>query len=283
VRKERESGSVPSKRGEETRETHVDDHRRDRPVIRLSTLVQLTHLPRELQHEVLGVLPLGDPVRPRHVLLPDPLQQEVDVTRRVGKVLDTNDTLEDLLRLGVPRRGGDDTGAIDEVDTPHKGDVLPDLGLSRDRSGLANGLLLERVDDRRLADVGVTDETDRDLLLVRVEGRELTEELDEGTLSERVVDRGVESDGRVSLAEDLDPTSLIVVHIVSDRSERGEEERRDTHSNPSRNQVDLVQNVNNLLALLLLRQVRLNRVAASSHRVTGVENMEDNVGGVNDL
>lgn len=123
-------------------------------------------------------------------------------------MLDTNDSLEDLLRLGVTSGGGNDSGAVDEVDAAHEGDVLPDLGLSGNGSGLANGLLLERVDDGRLSDVGVTDEADRNLLLVGEEGGELTEELDEGSLSERVVDGSVESDGGVSLREDLDPASL---------------------------------------------------------------------------
>ena len=85
---------------------------------------------------------------------------------------------------------------------------MPNFGLSGNRSGLANGFLLKSVDDRGFADVGVTDESDRDLLLVGEEGGELSEKLDEGSFSERVVDRRVESDGRVSLGKNLDPSSL---------------------------------------------------------------------------
>lgn len=170
--------------------------------------MQFTGLPRKLRQEVLCVLPIRNTVSPREVLLSHSVEQELDVTRRVGKVLDSNDTLENLLRFSVTCRRGNDTGAIDEVDSSHEGDVLPNFGLSGDRSGLANGFLLKSVDDRGFADVGVADESDRDLLLVGEEGGELSEKLDEGSFSERVVDRGVESDGRVSLGEDFDPSSL---------------------------------------------------------------------------
>jgi hypothetical protein len=70
---------------------------------------------------------------------------------------------------------------------------LPDLSLSRNRSDSADLLGAEGVDDGRLAGVGVPDQSDGDLLPVGVEGGKLTEELDERTLSERVVDIGVES------------------------------------------------------------------------------------------
>lgn len=76
---------------------------------------------------------------------------------------------------------------------------MPDFGFSRNRCRFANCLLLESVDDGGFSNVRVSDETDRDLLLVGEEGRELSEELNERTFSERIVDRGVESDGRVRL------------------------------------------------------------------------------------
>lgn len=82
------------------------------------------------------------------------------------------------------------------------------LGLSRDGRDSADLLLLERVDDARLANVRVADEADRDLLLVRVKDGKLAEELDERTFSEGVVDRSMEGERRSELGEVLHPTSL---------------------------------------------------------------------------
>ena len=127
---------------------------------------------------------------------------------RGREMLDSDDSLEHLLGLGVASGRGNNSRAIDEVDAAHQGDVLPDFGLSGDGSSLANGLLLQRVDDGGLANVGVSNETDRNLLLVGEESGELTEKLDEGSLSEGVIDGGMEGDGGVGLGENLDPASL---------------------------------------------------------------------------
>lgn len=188
--------------------THIEDHGSDGTVIGLSSTMQLAHLGRQLGEEVLRIDPVLDPVRSREVLRSHPLDEVGNVVGGGREMLDPDDSLENLLALRVACRGGDDSRAVDEVDAAHEGDVLPHLGLSRDRGSLADGLLLERVDDGRLADVGVSYESDTDLLLVGEESGELTEELDEGSLSERVVDRGVEGDGRVRLGQDLDPSCL---------------------------------------------------------------------------
>jgi hypothetical protein len=84
------------------------------------------------------------------------------------------------------------------------------LGFTGNRSDGADLLLLERVDDTTLPDVRIPDQTDRDLLLVRMEDRELSQELDQGSLSERVVDGRMESDGRCLKGEVFDPSSLIM-------------------------------------------------------------------------
>ena len=155
-----------------------------------------------------ALVPVVKAVSPLKVLAPDALEQGRNVLGRGRKVLDPDDALEDGGGVRVLGRDRDDTRAVDQVDAPHEGDVLPDLSLSWDGRDRADLLLLERVDDRRLADVRVADEAHRDLLLVRVEDRELTEELDERTLPERVVDRGVEGERRRELRQVLDPASL---------------------------------------------------------------------------
>ena len=196
------------RQGLREKKTHIEDDGCDGAVVGLSSAVELTHLGGKLGEEVLRVFPVCDAVGAGEVLGAHALEEVRDVVRGGREVLDTHDTLEDLLALRVAGGRGHDSGAVDEVDAAHEGDVLPDLGLSGDRGRLAHGLLLERVDDGRLADVRVPDEADRDLLLVREERRELAQELDEGSLSERVVDRRVEGDRRVRLGQDLDPSGL---------------------------------------------------------------------------
>ena len=75
---------------------------------------------------------------------------------------------------------------------------MPDLRLAGYGRHAANLATLERVDDAGLADVGVADKADGDLLLVGVQLGELAEELDEGALAKGVVGGGMEGDGRVA-------------------------------------------------------------------------------------
>ena len=83
------------------------------------------------------------------------------------------------------------------------------LGFTGNGSDGADLFLLERVDDTTLPDVGVPDQPDRDLLLVRVEDRELTQELDQGSLSERIVDGCVKGDRRRLKGEVFHPSGLM--------------------------------------------------------------------------
>jgi len=68
----------------------------------------------------------------------------------------------------------DDSRAIDQEDTPEQGDVLPHFGLAWNRSDFAHSLRSQGVDDGTLANVGVSNESDADLLLVLVQLRELS-------------------------------------------------------------------------------------------------------------
>ena len=99
--------------------------------------------------------------------------------------LDADDAFEDGRGLRVAGvRCGYDAGAVDEVYAFRERDVLPDLGLAGDGSDIADLASFEGIDDARLADVGVSDEADGDLLLVRVQLRKLAEKLDERALDE---------------------------------------------------------------------------------------------------
>jgi hypothetical protein len=90
---------------------------------------------------------------------------------------------------------------------------LPDLGLSGNRGYCADLLLLEGIDDAAFTDVGVSNQTDRNLLLVGMQNRELSQKLDKGTFTERVVDGCMEGDSRRGQGEMLDPSSLFTMMI----------------------------------------------------------------------
>lgn len=68
-------------------------------------------------------------------------------------------------------------------------------------------------------------------------------------------------DRRVRFGEDLDPAG----------------------SDPAGDEIDLVQDVDDLFAPLLLGEVLLDRVAASPERIPSVEDLQDNVGRVDNL
>lgn len=123
-------------------------------------------------------------------------------------VLRAHDAAQEDVFGGVGHAGRDAAGAVDQVDALHQGDVLPDLGLAGDGGDRADLFLAEGVDNGGLAGVGVADEADRDLLAGRVEGGELAEEGDEGSLAEGVGDGGVEGEGGVFAGKEFDPTSL---------------------------------------------------------------------------
>lgn len=156
-----------------------------------------------------SALDVFETVRALEVLGPDALEKRGDVFRRGRQVLHAHDALEDRVRVRVLGRDGDDTGTVNEVDTAHEGDVLPDFGFPRDGSDGADFFLFECVDDAGFTSVGVADEADGNLFLVRVEDRELTEELDEGSFTKRIVDRGMEGDCGCGKGKVFHPSSLI--------------------------------------------------------------------------
>ena len=69
---------------------------------------------------------------------------------------------------------------------------MPNLRLTRDRGHSADLLLPKSVDDRRFAGVGVSNEADRNLFPVGVQGGKLAKQLDERTFTKGVIDRGME-------------------------------------------------------------------------------------------
>ena len=152
--------------------------------------------------------PVKDAVRALHVLFSHSGQYGGDMIFGLLDVLHSDDTLQDDIGFRVMGVGLHDTGAIDEIDASHQRNVLPDFGLARDGCNGADGFGAKRVDDGGFAGVGVANETDRDLFLIRMKSRELTKQLDQGSFAERIIDGGVEGEGRILLREDFDPACL---------------------------------------------------------------------------
>jgi hypothetical protein len=122
----------------------------------------------------------------------DAAQHGFDVLRGILYVFDAHGAAEKEVFIRIVLVGWDDTRTVDHVDAFHEGDVLPDFGFAGDGGDDADFLFAERVDDGRLARVGVADHADGDLLAVTVQGGELAEEGDKGSFAEAVVDGSVE-------------------------------------------------------------------------------------------
>ena len=75
------------------------------------------------------------------------------------------------------------TGAVDQEDPLEQRDVLPHLGLARNRRSLADLLTTERVDDGALAHVGVPNEANADLLLLSMQHLKLKRSEKYGSLN----------------------------------------------------------------------------------------------------
>lgn len=75
-----------------------------------------------------------------------------------GEGFYAHDAFEDGGGLGVFGRCGNDTGAVDEIDAFGEGDVLPDLGFSRDGRNGTDFAAFERVDNAAFSNVGIPDE-----------------------------------------------------------------------------------------------------------------------------
>lgn len=125
-----------------------------------------------------------------------------------GKILYSDDTLEDGGCVAVLVGNGHHTGTIDKVDSTHEGNVLPHFCLSGDGSDSADLFLFKRVDDAAFTDVGVADKPDRDLLLVRMQYTKLAQELNQRSLAKGIIDARVERNSRSREREMLDPPSL---------------------------------------------------------------------------
>ncbi len=131
------------------------------------------------------ICPVSNSIRSLHILLFNQSKNLFNVILRCRYVLNSNYALQDNVCLCVAVRVHD-TRAIDQKNTLHKRDVLPDLGLASNGRHIAHLLLAEGVYDRAFAGVGVADKADTNLFALFVEHAELAEELNESAFAERV-------------------------------------------------------------------------------------------------
>ena len=128
-------------------------------------------------------------------------------------------------------------------------------------SHLARLLGNKRVDDAALPHVGVSDDPDRNLLLIAEELSELAQERNEGTLPKGVRHRSVERDSRALLRQLSDPPL----------------------GDPGGDEIDFVEDVDEVLMLGVVREVLADHLALGSGNVTSVDDVKDDVGTVEDL
>lgn len=159
--------------------------------VRFSSLKEFALLLGHLGQEVVFIFPGGEFVESLDGLLTDLLQERTYVDLRVEQLLRPDHPLQHHLCVVLALVVVHHPRTVDQVNPFGEVHILPDLGLSRDRSCLAHLLLLERVDDAALAHIRIADETDRNVLLVLMEVVELSQEVDETALAETVLHTGM--------------------------------------------------------------------------------------------
>jgi len=93
-----------------------------------------------------------------------------------------HNTLKHFISVGL-FRVVDNSRAVDQVNTLSQRYILPHFCLSRNRSDLTYYFLHQSVNHRGLSDVGITNESDGNALLVSVKLVKLFEQLDQGAFT----------------------------------------------------------------------------------------------------
>ena len=125
------------------------------------------------------------------------------------------------------------------------------LRLARHRSDVADLAAFQRVDYTALSYIRITNKTDGNLLLVRMELRELSKELNEGAFAKRVVGRRVEGNSGVARCKVLN---------ISCRD-------------PVWYEITLVDDEYDLFMSLLLAYILEHAFTERTHRVSSIQNV----------
>lgn len=135
-----------------------DQESRDGVEVSVSSLQKSARSHGKLLHEVFSGLPLFNSVDLLKLLSLSSLEELIDVAFGVLEFLCSHNSFKHDIGLSIIRVVHD-TGTIDEVNSLGESDVLPNLGLSGNRSNLTDVLLSEGVDHGTLSNIGVSDET----------------------------------------------------------------------------------------------------------------------------
>lgn len=108
----------------------------------------------------------GDVVGTGYVDGFDAGEESGDVFRGSGESFDSYDPFEDGGGLGIVCGCRYDSGTVDKVDSTGKGDILPDLCFTGNRSDSTNFTTFESVDYTAFSDVRVAYESNGDLFFV---------------------------------------------------------------------------------------------------------------------
>ena len=117
--------------------------------------IKLASLGGQFLQKVGVIRPIADLVSLLNVLFLDSFEHFVGVVFGRWDVFNSDNTLQHNVRLRVSM-GIDHAWTIDEIDALHERDVLPDLGLSRDRRHIAHFLLPQSVDYTALSCVRIS-------------------------------------------------------------------------------------------------------------------------------
>jgi len=142
-----------------------DDLLRDVVEVGPAAPEKLTGLSAELLQKVLGILPLLNTIDVPNVLWLNLFENGVDILRRIGHFLSSAHALQYLIGVRLILIVHD-TRTIDQIDPLRQSEVLPCLCFAWDRSYFATGLLHEGVDDRALACVRISYQSNTDVLLI---------------------------------------------------------------------------------------------------------------------
>mmetsp|Transcript_7923 Transcript_7923/g.15041 ORF Transcript_7923/g.15041 Transcript_7923/m.15041 type:complete len:340 (+) Transcript_7923:676-1695(+) len=202
----------------------------------LAPFQQLAAESSHLLQEVIYGFPGLDAVGARKVVRLDARQHRRNGLRGVVQVADAYYPLEHhagirvrVLKIHHPR-------AVNQVDLLGQGDVLPDLGLARHGRHLAHLLRAQRVDDRRLPNIGVAHKPHRDASLVtRLQARQLAKHREQCPFAKGACLAGVEGKSGVSPGEGVQPPL----------------------GDPGRDEVTLVQQQDEMLLPVVLPQMLL--------------------------
>jgi len=151
--------------------------------------------------------------------------------------------------------------AIDQVNSLGQSNILPHFGLSRDWGNSAAVLFHQGVDHWRFSDVGVADQTNRNVFLIFMEDIELFQQLDQRSLSKGIRNRSLESESWGCLGQIFDP-------FLCDW--RWDE-------------IAFIENKDQVLVRALMLEVVLNKLSSGSVRIPSIQNIQKNIWRINNF